>query len=238
MRIDNVLGDSIGFVELVDHMGGDAQVVNSARVSYGKQVDILSDKDIRLIRRLITDKHVSVLRSTVFTFRVACPMVIRNQWYRHVIGGAYANDQIGWNEISRRYTSQEIEFYVPQEFRGQDPNNKQASIQKSSQYNRGELRDVAICNNLNAHRLYRELLEAGVCREQARLVLPQSLYTEFLWTASLQAVLHFLELRAAPDSQWEIQQYAQAIHQLSVTVVPVTIDLWLENQKEGSNGLQ
>ncbi len=228
MRIDNILGDEIGFVELQDHMGGDTQVVNSARVSYGKQVDHLSDKDIRLIKRLIADKHVSVLRSTVFTFRVACPMAIRNQWYRHVIGGAYANDQMGWNEISRRYTSFNRQYYIPAEFRGQDPDNKQASVplERDEQEMLRELFTAVIDM---AEKNYEELLAMGVAREQARLVLPQALYTEFLWTVSLQGVLHFLDLRDKPEAQWEIAAYAQGIRDLISPIVPTVLAMITES---------
>ncbi len=224
MRIDNILGDGIGFVELQDHMGGDTQVVNSARVSYGKQVDTLSDKDKRLIKRLISDKHVSVLRSTVFTFRVACPLAIRNQWYRHVIGGAYANDQIGWNEISRRYTAVNRQYYIPADFRGQDPDNKQASVplEKDEQ---DMLRELFTASLELAEKNYEELLAMGVAREQARMILPQCLYTEFLWTASLQAVIHFLELRDKPEAQWEIVAYAQGIRALVTPIVPTVLAL-------------
>ncbi|NJM00656.1 MAG: FAD-dependent thymidylate synthase [Synechococcaceae cyanobacterium RM1_1_27] len=224
MRIDNILGDGIGFVELQDHMGGDTQVVNSARVSYGKQVDTLSDKDKRLIKRLISDKHVSVLRSTVFTFRVACPLAIRNQWYRHVIGGAYANDQIGWNEISRRYTAVNRQYYIPADFRGQDPDNKQASVplEKDEQE---MLRELFTASLELAEKNYEELLAMGVAREQARMILPQCLYTEFLWTASLQAVIHFLELRDKPEAQWEIVAYAQGIRALVTPIVPTVLAL-------------
>jgi thymidylate synthase (FAD) len=232
MRIDNILGDGIGFVELQDHMGGDTQVVNSARVSYGKQVDTLSDKDKRLIKRLISDKHVSVLRSTVFTFRVACPLAIRNQWYRHVIGGAYANDQIGWNEISRRYTAVNRQYYIPADFRGQDPNNKQASVplEKDEQ---DMLRELFTASLELAEKNYEELLAMGVAREQARMILPQCLYTEFLWTASLQAVIHFLELRDKPEAQWEIVAYAQGIRSLVTPIVPTVLALLGDSEGEG-----
>ena len=232
MRMDNILGDGIGFVELQDHMGGDTQVVNSARVSYGKQVETLSDKDKRLIKRLISDKHVSVLRSTVFTFRVACPLAIRNQWYRHVIGGAYANDQIGWNEISRRYTAVNRQYYIPADFRGQDPDNKQASVplEKDEQ---DMLRELFTASLDLAEKNYEELLAMGVAREQARMILPQCLYTEFLWTASLQAVIHFLELRDKPEAQWEIVAYAQGIRALVTPIVPTVLSLLEDSDGDG-----
>jgi thymidylate synthase (FAD) len=231
MKIENLLGDGIGFVELQDHMGGDTQVVNSARVSYGKQVETLEEKDKRLIKRLVSDNHVSVLRSTVMTFRVKCPIAIRNQWYRHVIGGAYANDQIGWNEISRRYTSQDLEFYFPTQFRRQDPDNKQASKPLTA-FDEDDvelfesLSDAWKDQSTDSLMLYNDLLRAGVAREQARMVLPQHLYTEFLWTASLQAVLHFLDLRDKPEAQWEIAVYAQAVQQLAQMVAPETLAIW------------
>jgi len=237
VKLDNILGDNIGSLELIDHMGGDTQVVNSARVSYGKQVEELSDADKRLIKRLIRDKHVSVLRSTVFTFRVKMPLAIRNQFYKHIIGCAYASDQLGFNEVSRRYTEENIELYFPAEFREQDPNNKQASRPMSFDPRPGvAVGDSAWIKSVYEMSVkgdiccYNELLGLGVAREQARMVLPQCLYTEFLWTASLQAVLHFLDLRDKPDSQWEIQQYAQGIRQLIAPVVPVTLEFWEGSQ--------
>jgi thymidylate synthase (FAD) len=161
-------------------------------------------------------------------------MAIRNQWYRHVIGGAYANDQIGWSEISRRYTDENIQLYIPAEFREQDPNNKQASRRMKGAL----VGDIAWVKSVyemsvkGSLEKYAELLELGVAREQARMVLPQCLYTEFIWTASLQAVLHFLDLRDKPDSQWEIQQYAQGIRELIAPVVPVTLEFWEGSQDE------
>ena len=107
--MENVLGDGIGFVKLVDSMGNDLSIVRSARVSYGKTSEEFSDRDKKLIKYLIKNSHTSPLESVTFTFNIKCPLFIARQWMRHRTWS--------YNEISRRYTSENIEFYIPKEFR-------------------------------------------------------------------------------------------------------------------------
>ena len=211
----------LGFVDLLDTMGNELTIVNAARVSFGKHKAEWDEKDELLLKYLIENHHTTPFEHVQFQFRIKCPLYIRSQWHRHRTWS--------YNEISRRYTEQDIEdCYNPELFRQQSESNRQASSDK-----------VPINNNLlvekykehveKAVALYRELLEGGVCREQARGVLPQALYTEFYATVDLHNLLHFIELRISPHAQWEIQQYARALLELIEPYVPVTVK-WFKEQ--------
>ncbi len=197
--------DGQGWVGLVDHMGTETTAVNAARVSFGKMRQSMDDRDVGLLRYLLEHKHTSPLEHVVFTFIVHCPLFIRSQWHRHRTWS--------FNEISRRYTEIDMQFYVPPIVRGQAPTNRQASVETSNL-------DQAVCqelidkHNRESLALFEKLLEMGVCREQARGVLPQNLFTTFWATVDLHNLIHFLELRDSEHAQWEIQQYAQAIKTL------------------------
>jgi thymidylate synthase (FAD) len=217
-----------GFVELVDAMGSDLTVVNSARVSFGKRKRELSDGDKKLIRYLAEHKHWSPFRHVQLQFHCKVPEFVARQWYKHVVGIAYSEVPTvdhAWNEISLRYVdASEFDFYVPQGFRAQSVDNKQASTDDLVLDLDGKLEAVyrEQCNK--ALDLYHRLIESGVAREQARGVLPLSIYTEFYWTASLQAVVNFIMLRKHPGAQYEIREYANAIEQLTQHIVPISYE--------------
>jgi thymidylate synthase (FAD) len=179
--------------------------VNAARVSFGKIRTEMDDRDAALVRYLIKNHHTSPLEHVVFTFLVHCPLFIRSQWHRHRTWS--------YNEISRRYTDVDIEFYTPPELREQAESDRQASRP-------AEHLDQAACKALieEHHKrsldLYHKLLEQGVCREQARGVLPQDMMTTFWATVDLNNLLKFLELRDSDHAQWEIREYAIAIKKL------------------------
>ena len=118
-----------GYVKLISNMGSDIDVVNAARVSYDKEVQELSDKDISLINFLIKHKHDSTLRHCVMTFEVYAPLFVARQWYKHAVSSTHLDDQEGWNETSRRYITEEPVFYIPKynEWRSSPDNNKQGS---------------------------------------------------------------------------------------------------------------
>jgi thymidylate synthase (FAD) len=199
-----------GFVELKNSMGSDLTVVNSARVSYGGESSTLSEKDEKLIRYLAKNEHTSPFRHCFMTFHVKAPEFVARQWYKHIIGCNFSLGDAashGWNEISGRYVEYEPDFYIPDQLRAQSKNSKQASVESWSTPSPKIIKDtVDVCN-----RVYRDLLKAGVAKEQARLVLPFSTYTEFYWTASLQSVAHFCALRNHEHAQYEIKQYAEAL---------------------------
>lgn len=200
-----------GWVGLVDHMGSEVTIVNAARVSFGKQRDEMGERDAQLLRYLITHRHTSPLEHVVFTFLIHCPLFVRSQWHRH--------RSWSFNEISRRYTSVDIEFYVPPVFRAQAEDNRQASI-LSDALDQDACRTLTTAHHQASMELYNRLLDAGVCREQARGVLPQNQFTTFWGTVDLHNLIGFLELRDSPHAQWEIQEYARAIKQLIRPLVP------------------
>ena len=173
----DLYGDGIGKVEYVEHMGSDLTIVNSARVSFGVHKEELDERDIKLIKYLIKHKHTSTLEHNFITFRFKVPLFIRSQHHRHRTWS--------YNEISRRYTDVNMEFYQPSQFRTQHKSNRQASNNELIDPVLMRFEDGGILTAAGALRthhekslgLYHELLESGVCREQARGVLPQNLYT-------------------------------------------------------------
>lgn len=216
-----------GFIQLVDSMGSDLSVVNSARVSFGKKCHELREQDEKLITYLAQHNHTSPFRHVQFQFHVKAPEAVARQWYKHVIGCNYGDGEKdhGWNEISGRYVDlSDTEMYIPDQFRAQARDNRQAS---AGTLGDGDAQQAAhsmvAMHNKACVDTYRYLLNLGVAKEQARLVLPFSLYTEWYWTASLQAVAHFISLRQHPGAQWEIQQYAQAMEHLATSVAPYSL---------------
>ena len=219
--------DGIGAVEYVQHMGTDLTVVNSARVSFGKQKDVLEDSDKALIKYLIKHKHTSTLEHNQITFRFVVPLFIRSQHHRHRTWS--------YNEISRRYTDENLHFYEPREFRTQHVSNRQASnveslINPNIEYNDLSL-DASTAyaeHNQASLDLYDKLIESGVCREQARGVLPQTLYTEYYGSVNASNLLKFIELRTHDGAQWEIQQVAKACLKIAEDFWPITISAYRE----------
>ena len=227
-RIDNVLDDNIGFIELVNHMGNDETVVNSARVSFGKRIEKLSTSDIKLIKYLAKHKHWSPFRHVQFQFHIKAPEIVGRQFYKHCIGSDYTFKDHAWNEISGRYVIYNEEFYCPSTYRKQSADNKQASVNASVDrvYDLDQLYRDTIKNSYDT---YRKLIDMGLCKEQARGVLPVSFYTEWYWSASLQAVINLITLRDHDHAQWEIRMYAIAMLDLIKHIVPNSVNALLEN---------
>jgi len=213
--------DSISEVELVDHMGNDTTVVNAARVSFGKRISEVQDSDKSLLCYLAKHKHMSPFRHVQFQFRVKAPEFVARQWYKHIVGAEYSFKDTAWNEISGRYTKVKEEFYVPRELRRQDPSNKQGSVAAPELNEHKQTFDEI---NRMLYSTYYNLLDSGVAKELARNVLPLSLYTEFYWTASLEAVYHFYKLRDHVGAQLEIRQYAKVLKKLAQVACPFTWD--------------
>ncbi len=210
-----------GFVHLVDAMGGDLSVVNTARVSFGKRKETFEEGDAKLIRYLATHEHTSPFRHAYLQFHVKAPIFVFRQWMKHQVG-------CSWNEISGRYVEfPEDEFHVPATFRQQAKVNKQGSEGAVSDQAAAAEAYAASCKASVAS--YKQLLELGVCREQARCVLPLGLYSEVYWTTSLQAVAHFIRLRSEAHAQWEIQEYARAVRALVESRFPASLAALLES---------
>lgn len=221
--------DGIGRVDYIQHMGTDLTVVNSARVSFGVEKKELDDRDRKLIRYLIAHKHTSTLEHCAVTFRFIVPLFVRSQHHRHRTWS--------YNEISRRYTDVNIRFYQPDSFRTQHKSNRQAS-------NAEELINPFIASASDpaavvvkrmhsvALSAFNDLIEAGVCREQARGVLPQDLYTEYYGTVNLSNLLKFIDLRTHDGAQWEIQRVAQACLEIATDLFPETVGAYRSIRNE------
>ncbi len=213
-----------GFVKLIDHMGSDLSVVNAARVSFGKRKEAFDEGDAKLIKYLAKHEHTSPFRHTALTLHVKAPIFVFRQWMKHRIGSEF-------NEISGRYVVfPDDEFYVPEVFRQQSKDNKQGSLGEIEEAHRGPAAATFLQACKDSVKQYRALLEMGVCKEQARCVLPVGLYSEVYWTVSLQAAAHFIRLRTEGHAQWEIQQYAHAVAKVVEQVYPVSLKALLESE--------
>ena len=227
--------DEIGRVDYVGHMGDDLTVVNSARVSFGKQKEALDEKDKKLIRYLIKHRHTSTLEHNTVTFRFVVPLFVRSQHHRHRTWS--------YNEISRRYTDFDIKFYTPNKFRTQHKSNRQASNEDElidpvmnwgSTWTASEMFKEQV---IFAHNLYKDLMLNGVCREQARAILPQTMYTEYYGTCNLSNLLKFIDLRSHEGAQWEIQKVAEACLEIATDLYPETVGAYrkIKNEKLSLN---
>jgi thymidylate synthase (FAD) len=209
----DVLKDGKSFIRLVEYMGDDWSVVKSARVSFG-QGRKTDEEDARLVRYLMLHDHMTPFEHIVFKFHVSCPLFVRSQWFRHRTWS--------YNEISRRYTSKKLQFYIPSRFRKQDLKNKQGSV-FSDEINNDIAQNVVKKQVEFGLLAYNQLVEIGIAREHARMVLPQNMYTEFYGTVDLRNLLHFVRLRIAPEAQWEIRQYAKVILGILEQTVPISV---------------
>lgn len=214
-------------------MGSDLDVVNAARVSFDKEVDTLGYKDINLISFLVKHKHDAVFRHCAMTFEIYAPLMIARQWYKHAVGSTHLDDQLGWNETSRRYVTENEEFYIPNvdEWRSAPQDKKQGSGDLINEYHGAKYTRMLQILTEQAHSLYTEALSEGVAPEQARLFLPAySMYVRWRWTASLNAILHFISLRQGHGAQSEIKLYADAVFQEVQSAFPITTTEWLAHR--------
>ena len=220
-----------GYVKLINSMGSDVDVVNSARASFEKEVDTLSEQDTNLIKFLIKDKHDSTLRHCAVTLEFYAPLMCARQIYKHVVGSSHLDDQMGWNESSRRYITENEVFYIPTptQWRSTPENKKQGSGEplSASEGAKYYMRmQKAVETGLEA---YRDALSDGVAPEQARLLLPAyAMYVRWRWTSSLNALLHFLSLRLDNHTQYETREYAKAVNEIVSELYPVTVQFWNE----------
>ena len=216
-----------GFVEVLGFLGTDLTVANSARVSFGKRKNIYKKSDEKLVHFLAKHKHFSPFRHLVVQFHIKAPEFVMRQAYKHVVGieatSSYPTKDHAWNEISGRYVPVE-EYYFPKNWRQQSEDNKQASV--GSVEKQEEATEVYAAALQDGKYYYEKLLELGVAKEQARIMLPLSQYTECYWTASFQAIVNFIDLRDEPTAQWEIREYAKALKKLLLEIYPKTATIW------------
>ena len=220
-----------GYIEVVDTLGDDLTPVNAARVSFGGRSDKFTEKDKRLSRFLIKHKHFSPFRHQHIMVIVKAPEFVLRQWYKHVVGiettSTHATKDHAWNEISGRYVEVE-DFYYPDVWRKQSEDNKQASEGELDELQQKRMK-LAYKTYMNqVEMVYDNMISSGVAKEQARIVLPLSQYTQVWWTASFQSVMNFIELRDEPTAQVEIQEYARALKKIMLETFPETTKLWSE----------
>ena len=208
--------DNIGSIEILEVFGNDLTVVNAARVSFAKESTEFDGKDAKLVSYLAKHNHISPFFHPQIRVRIKMPIFVAREWYRHTIGFAR-------NEVSRRYVDTVPEIWVPNasQVRARDPNLKQGSkdtpVDNVEQV--VEAFRLAATNSLD---LYDSLLKENVAPEIARAILPQSMYTEFIETASLAAYARLVKLRLDPGAQQEIKRYAEALAALLGPHFPVS----------------
>ena len=199
-------------VKLVDKMGTDLSVVNAARVSYAKSKDAFDVvKDEKLIKYLAEHEHWSPFAHASLQFRIKAPVFVARQLVKHQVG-------LVWNEVSRRYVDDAPELYRPDAWRGRPQNSKQGSdgevkLDQTMEYNMETTMESCLI-------LYNALLQKGVAPEQARMVLPQSMMTEWYWSGTLYAFARVCNLRCKPDTQRETQEVANEIDRLTNEAFP------------------
>jgi thymidylate synthase (FAD) len=186
-------------VELIKHFGDDLMVVNSARVSFGKEVSEFTDKDAKLIKYLVEHKHTSVFRHPQLQFRITCPIYVERQLFKHQVG-------MSANSISGRYVDFSDSYTTIKEWRRQSKDSKQGS--------EGLVEHQRVCSAIERNVIkfcktaYEELLSYDVSKEQARSILPLNLNTTFIWTGSLLSFIHLFNLRLKKDAQQETREIA------------------------------
>ena len=191
-------------VLLVDHMGSDLSVANAARVSFAKRNTVFDDKkDTKLINYLAKHNHWSPFGHASMQFYIKAPVFVARQLVKHQVG-------LVWNEASRRYIDEEVKFYEPKEWRGKPKNSKQGSSDEVININPSTGSGKSMVNDYqqalhSAKWAYEQLLRIGVAPEQARIVLPQSMYTEWYWSGTLYAFARVCNLRCKDDAQKETQ---------------------------------
>ena len=214
-----------GYVRLVDTLGDDLSVVNAARVSYDKEKNVFEERDAKLLNFLLREQHTSPFRHAALTFEVYAPLFVARQWWKYAVSSTHVDDQNGWNESSRRYITEEEKFYIPlpNEWRSKPENSKQGSGEPV-ELEIGQKHFDRLCEAVvQGTEAYHDAMDDGIAPEIARLFLPAyGMYVRWRWTVSLQGVLTFLDQRIEHDAQWEIQQYALAVKDLSHQAFPET----------------
>lgn len=221
-----------GYIELCDAMLMDPRlkIVNAARVSYNKQSETYSEKDSKLVKFLYQHGHFSTYRHSSFTFRIKAPLFVFRQWWKYQIGSSWIHDDLdgietnsvsikipdtSWNEVSGRYVELSDDFYIPDVFRKQSKVNKQGSEGEIDVLNDGtNVRQYFIDSCQHSYNMYKTLTDSGVAKEIARAMLPQNVYSECIWTPSLETILHFFEQRLKPEAQYEIREYAVKMEEI------------------------
>jgi thymidylate synthase (FAD) len=214
-----------GFVRLDASMATDLSVVNSARVSFGKASDELDESGIGLVNFLMREHHGTPFEHNAFRFHIKCPVFVAREWFRHRIGS--------FNEFSARYSEVPNEFHIPEAgyVRTQAGKPGAYKFEPMAENEADEAINIIREANQFAYGAYLDLIEAGVAKEVARMVLPVSMYTQFYWTVNARALMNFLSLRTHDTAQREIREYANAVETFFAELMPVTYEAWVVNSK-------
>lgn len=227
----NVLDDNISDIALIEMMGDESRIVDAARVSLNSDLGNgdVTERDVKLIDYLLKNQHSSPFEHVIFTFMVTVPLFVRSQWMRHRTWS--------FNEVSRRYTSEDIRFFIPKFFRKQSESNRQASTEEKIECVVIDGKEQSVEEFVEQHsrmcnERYESLLAQGVSREQARMILPQNLYTRFYGTVDLWNLIKFLMLRNSSHAQSEIREYAKAIEKIVSVKLPYFYKVWKKDRSE------
>lgn len=218
-----------GELTCLEIFGNELTIVNCARVSFGKTKEIMDTRDEKLLHYLVRYKHFSPFRHVFLRFHIRAPEFVMRQWFKHVVGAewtsCHASQLHGWNEISGRYVMlSRDDVYCPGLWREQSANNKQGSDGDLPDHVQQQCRDIyeQYCDDL--YEKYDKLIELGVAKEQARILLPLSVMTEVIWTCSLQAAINFVELRTDPHAQQEVRDFALVIQKILEEHFPISLE--------------
>ena len=233
MKEIELYGDGIGKVSYIQHVGDDKMIANAARVSFGQDnTRPLTQRDKKLIKYLIEHKHTSPFEHNSITFLFEVPMFVRSQHMRHRTWA--------YNEISRRYTTVDLRFYEPKSFRTQHESNRQASNENdlidptiTPKFADTYIKSSEAIKRFHNHSLdfYDHLISKGVCREQARGVLPQNLYAKYYGTVNLSNLIKFIDLRTHEGAQWEIQKVAEACLDIATGIWPYSVGAYRDSRE-------
>lgn len=212
-----------GFVRLDGAMATDLSVVNSARVSFAKNSSTLDESGIGLIGFLMRERHGTPFEHNAFRFHVKCPVFVAREWFRHRIGS--------FNEFSARYSEVQNDFHVPEYGEIRTQVGKPGAYSFEGMSFGTSIDTVNIIREANGHafRAYETMIQRGVAKEVARMVLPVSMYTQFYWTVNARSIMNFLSLRLAENAQLEIRRYAAAVEDLFSRKMPETHAAWVGN---------
>lgn len=201
-------------VEVIDKMGSDLSVVNAARVSFAKTKEVFDEKDENLIKYLATHNHWSPFGHASMQFRIKAPVFVARQLVKHQVG-------LVWNEVSRRYVDDEPEFYMPFLWREKAENKKQGSADTEVEF---DVTDITLA----CKAVYNQMLEANIAPEMARMILPQSMMTEWYWSGTVYAFARVCNLRNKADAQEETRTVTYEIARHMKDHFPVSTKYLLE----------
>ena len=218
----DIEGDEHGYIILRDVMGSDADIANSARLSYDGQG---ASKDRQLLRYLLRHKHTSPFEMAELKFEVQAPIFVFRQWIRHRTANV--------NEMSARYTELPAEMFVPNHISAQSDTNKQGRREDGPLHRSNVLRNDMDRANKDAYLSYQLLLEEGVARETARGVLPLNIYSKMVWKIDLHNLFHFMKLRSDPHAQKEIRVYSEVLEKIVEELFPISYEAWVDYSKDG-----